>query len=217
MENDPTAELRRRHLRITEPSPWVRRFAPLVKSGESVLDIASGGGRHARHFLKCGHPVTAIDQNDEPLEWLCDETKATVIQADMETGPSVFAEGGPLAGLTFGGIVVVNYLYRDMFEDLLNALKPGGVLIYETFARGNEEFARPRNPDHLLKSGELLDLVQGRLQVVAYEHGVTQSAEIPGVKQRLTAVNDLTLISREDGDPSAHPIDNMPGHSIDRP
>lgn len=100
---------------------------------------------------------------------------------------------------------MVNYLHRDLFENIISSLKPGGVLIYETFARGNEEFARPRNPDHLLKSGELLDAVAGRLQVVAFEHGLVQTTDIPGVKQRLVAVNDLELSAREDGEPQPHP------------
>ena len=89
---------------------------------------------------------------------------------------------------------------------LVGALEPGGVLIYETFARGNEDFVRPRNPDHLLKSGELLELARGKLQVVAYEHGIIKAADIEGVKQRLCAVNNLGLSTRDDGDPAPHPV-----------
>jgi len=207
MKNNELEALKQRHLRITTPSPWVRRFAPLVPAGGAVLDLASGGGRHARWFLERGHPVTAIDRNGEPLEALKVEANATVMTADLENGDPVFSANGPLAGLTFQGIVVVNYLFRPLFEELVCALEPGGVLIYETFALGNEDFARPRNPDHLLKSGELLDLVQGRLQIIAYEHGRTQMAEIPGVKQRLVAVNNLGQSRREDGEPVPLPID----------
>jgi len=207
MKNNELEALKQRHLRITAPSPWVKRFASLVPAGGTVLDLASGGGRHARWFLERGHPVTAIDQNSEPLEALKAEANATVMTADLENGEPVFSVNGPLAGLTFQGIVVVNYLFRPLIEELLAALEPGGILIYETFALGNEDFARPRNPEHLLKSGELLELVQGRLQIIAYEHGRTQTAEIPGVKQRLVAVNNLGLSSREDGEPSPQPID----------
>ena len=91
-------------------------------------------------------------------------------------------------------------------EDIVAALAPGGVLIYETFASGNERFQGPRNPDHLLKSGELLDLLRGRLQIVAYEHGLDETAEIPGVKQRICAVNDLGISDRDDGEPGPHPV-----------
>jgi hypothetical protein len=69
-------------------------------------------------------------------------------------------------------VIVTNYLYRPLLPALVAALKPGGVLIYETFAQGNEALGKPSNPDFLLHPGELLDAVQGRLTVVAYErHG----------------------------------------------
>lgn len=171
-----------------------------------VLDLAAGGGRHARHFLARGCSAVAIDRNVDALADLAGEAAATVIEADLEDGTDPFAAKGALFGMRFDAVCVVNYLYRPLLDGLIAALEPGGVLIYETFARGNEDFARPRNPDHLLRSGELLAAVAGRLQVVAYEHGRVEVADIPGVKQRLCAVKDLELSSREDGDPPAHPV-----------
>jgi len=206
MQNITTDDVRPKHLRITEPSPWVARFAPLVTPNGRVLDLAAGGGRHARFFLSRGCSAVAIDRNIEALTDLADHPNATVIEADLEAGPPPFGAGGPLFGMHFDAVIVVNYLYRPFMDGLIDALKPGGVLIYETFARGNEDFARPRNPDHLLKSGELLDAVMGKLQVVAYEHGRVEVADIPGVKQRLCAVRDLDASVREDGDPPAHAV-----------
>ena len=199
-----------RHLRITEPSPWVMRFAVLVPAGGTVLDLAAGGGRHARLFLERGCTVVAIDRDASPLAALAVEAGATVIEADLEGDRPAFAGGGALAGRIFDAVVVVNYLYRPMLGFLIDAVAPGGVLIYETFARGNEAFAKPRNPDHLLKSGELLSLIAGRLQVVAYEHGRCDSGDIPGVKQRLCAINDLGASERGDGEPPPHPIMRSP-------
>ncbi len=185
MQNTKDRETRSRHLRMTEASAWVRRFAPLVPkegpAGGAVLDLAAGGGRHGRYFLGLGHPVVAVDRETAAMADLAQEASAEVIEADLETVAGPFAPGGPLAGRTFAGIVVVNYLYRPLMGGLIAALEDGGVLIYETFARGNERFQKPRNPDHLLKSGELLRLVEGRLQVVAYEHGIDETADIPGV------------------------------------
>ena len=94
-----------------------------------------------------------------------------------------------------------NSLHRPLMENLLDSLEPGGLLIYETFARGNENFSRPRNPDHLLKSGELLQMVLGRLQVIAYEHGIREKSPLPGVIQRICAVNNLDQSVREDREP----------------
>ncbi len=106
----------------------------------------------------------------------------TVIEADIEDGP------WPLSGQTFSGIVVTNYLYRPLMPRLIAALAPGGVLIYETFAKGNEAFGKPRNPDHLLAPGELLDVFGERLSVVAYEHGCVETPR-PSVIQHICAIN----------------------------
>lgn len=190
------------HLQFKSPSPWVVRFAPMVPtngaSGGQVLDLAAGGGRHGRHFLERGHAVVAADKDVSALADLAQHDAAEVIQIDLEDG-----RAWPFADRKFAAIVVSNYLFRPHIDGLIASLEPGGVLLYETFARGNETFGRPRNPDHLLKSGELLDLVCGKLQVVAYEHGRTDEAP-PGMKQRLCAVNDLALSTREDGDPPPH-------------
>ena len=210
MENLREGERNLRHLRITEPSPWVNRFAPLVvaaaKGGGPVLDLACGNGRHARRFLALGCGVVAVDRNVEPMMDVASDPALEVIAVDLETGPPVFSGEGPLAGRTFAAIVVVNYLYRPLFAALLDALQPGGVFVYETFARGNERFTRPRNPDHLLCSGELLDLVKGRMQVVAYEHGLVETGPLPGVIQRVCAVKDLGTSEREDGEPPPRPV-----------
>lgn len=189
-----------RHLRITEPSPWVRRFAPLIPTTGPLLDLACGGGRHTRLLLELGHTVIAADRDTVAIrERLGGEAKLTILDVDLEDGAPPFQPPSPLAGYSFAGIVVVNYLHRPLFEGLLGALMPGGVLIYETFGRGNEAFGKPRNPAHLLETGELLDAF-GSLRVVAYECGLVRDAELPGVKQRLCAIN-----ADVDADPPALP------------
>jgi SAM-dependent methyltransferase len=173
--------------RAGAPSDWITRFAGLVKPGGRVLDLAAGGGRHARYFLARGHGVVALDRDTTRLADLADPATgggAEVIEADLEDGAP-----WPLEGRSFDAVVVANYLYRPLFPALRGALAPGGVLLYETFAVGNEAYGRPRNPDHLLRPGELLELARGHLEVVAYEAGLVERNG-PAVIQRLCARRD---------------------------
>lgn len=181
------------------PAAWVARFAPLLRPGGAVLDLACGAGRHLRLFRDRGHPVTGVDRDLRGVADLRDQPMVTLVEADLENG-----NPWPLNG-RFAGIVVTNYLYRPLFPALLDSLEPGGVLLYETFAQGNQRFGRPSSPAFLLRSGELLDLVRGRLQVVAYEHGEVASPKA-AVVQRLCAVQDRTAVPDLGGDPEPRPL-----------
>jgi hypothetical protein len=94
----------------------------------------------------------------------------------------------PLGNERFDAIVVVNYLHRPLFVPLLAALAPEGALLYDTFARGNEVYGRPSNPDFLLERDELMQRVAGRLTVVAFEQGCVTESERKAVVQRIAAV-----------------------------
>lgn len=166
---------------VTQPSAWVARHAGLVPAGGPVLDLACGDGRHARYFAGRGHPVTAVDIDTAGVADLESQPGFRVLRRDLETGE------WPFGADAFAGIVITNYLHRPHFPVLPGTLVPGGVLIIETFATGNERFGRPRNPDFLLTAGELLSAFGPALQVVAYEHGVEHSPR-PAVRQRLVAV-----------------------------
>lgn len=166
---------------LEAPSAWIARWADCVPAGGRVLDIACGGGRHARFFAGRGHPVEAVDRDAAALAGLGGLAGMTARCADLEGGP------WPFEGQRFAGIVVANYLHRPLFPRLLESLGPGGVLIYETFAVGNERYGRPSNPDFLLRPGELLDVVRGRLRVLAYED-LTVSEPKPACMQRICAV-----------------------------
>lgn len=144
------------------PSEWVRRWSHLVPHGAAVLDVACGGGRHLRWFQARGHAVTGIDR--DPLAVQAAAQAGEAIEADIENGP------WPLAGRTFGAVVVTHYLWRPLLPAIVQCVAPGGVLLYETFAQGNETVGRPARPDFLLRPGELLGACAG-LRVVAYEDG----------------------------------------------
>ncbi len=160
------------------PSAWVERFLPLVRPGGRVLDLAAGSGRHTRLLLDRGFEVLAVDREISALSPLAGP-RCAVRTADLETGAPWPLGGG------FDGIVVANYLHRPLLPAIAGALAPGGFLIYETFARGNERFGRPRNPAFLLAPGELLDAFRS-LTVVAFEQGEVAMPR-PAVVQRIAA------------------------------
>jgi SAM-dependent methyltransferase len=189
------------HHEVCAPSSWVVRFALLVPADGAVLDVACGAGRHNRFFRSLGRRVVALDRDVSGVADLHADPDAEIIAADLEDGSP-----WPLPGRRFAGVVVTNYLYRPLLPALIEAVAPGGVLIYETFARGHERFGHPRNPDHLLKSGELLEAVRGRMQVVAYEHGQIESPR-KAVVQRLCATNDLPGRD-EEGAARVHPLES---------
>lgn len=165
------------------PSPWIVRFAPRIPAGGTVADIACGRGRHARWLLDRGHPVVAVDIDARGVADLRGRPGLEIVETDLED-----AKPFPLAGRRFAGVVVSAYLHRPLLPALVEAVDDGGVLLYETFARGHERFGRPTNPDFLLRPGELLDAVRGHLRVVAYEDLVDEQRR--AALQRICAVRD---------------------------
>ena len=167
---------------LAAPSPWVARWAAELPAGASVLDVACGSGRHARWLAARGLQVTGIDRDTAALSGLAGI--AQTIVADIEGNP------WPLpAGATFDAVVVTNYLHRPLWPRLLASVAPGGRLIYETFAVGNETVGKPSNPAFLLAPGELLDAVRGQLRVIGYEDGFLASPREAYV-QRVCAVRE---------------------------
>jgi len=162
---------------LSTPSAWVKRFAPLIQEGGAVLDLACGGGRHARLLAGMGYSVDAVDRDEALLANLQGIAGISTLCADLEGGP------WPYGGRVFSGIVVTNYLWRPLLPLLFASLDKGGVLIYETFMLGHERFGKPSNPAFLLRPNELLDVVRSRLTVTAFEQGevgAALAAESPG-------------------------------------
>jgi SAM-dependent methyltransferase len=151
---------------LSAPSPWITRWSHLLPPGCEVLDVACGNGRHLQWFASRGHPVVGVDRDTAVARHQV--PAAQLIEADIENGPWPFL--APQGPRHFGAVVVTNYLWRPLLPTLLQSLAPGGLLLYETFAAGNETVGRPARPDFLLQPGELLQMCAG-LQVVAYENG----------------------------------------------
>jgi SAM-dependent methyltransferase len=162
------------------PSPWVVRWARAIRAGGRVLDVACGAGRHLRYLGSLGFSVVGVDRDAQALAALDGVDFAELRVADIEAGP------WPFSPEEFDGVVVTNYLHRPIFPHLVAALRPGGVLIYETFALGNERYGRPSNPDFLLEPGELLRRVEP-LSVIGFEEGLLASPK-QALVQRICAI-----------------------------
>ncbi|AMM23292.1 class I SAM-dependent methyltransferase [Variovorax sp. PAMC 28711] len=180
---------------VAAPSRWIVRWSHLVPSAGRVLDVACGSGRHARWFVERNHPVTGVDRSQAAINAIAALGPAVrPVHADIEGGP------WPLAGETFDAVIVTNYLWRPRLAAIVGAVAPGGVLLYETFAAGNETVGKPSRPDFLLQPGELLTACAG-LRVVAYENGFMAAPE--RFVQRIAAVR-----------PAVDPQENPARHSL---
>ena len=180
-------------------SPWLQRWAHLLPAGGRVLDVACGRGRHLRWLVGRGHRLTGIDRDATALADSADLAAASateLITADIENRP------WPCAGREFDAVLVFNYLWRPLWPQLLASLAPGGLLVVETFAAGNETVGKPARPDFLLQPGELIARCDG-LQIVAYEDGFLDAPA--RFVQRVVAVRPA-LAAGPSGPSPGHPL-----------
>jgi SAM-dependent methyltransferase len=176
-----------------DPSHWVHRWVHLLPAGARVLDVACGSGRHLRWLAARGFKLTGVDRNVDALAAL--RSVAEVVVADIEGGP------WPLSGRRFDAVLVTNYLWRPLLPTLVDSVADGGLLIYETFADGQQTVGRPSRPDFLLQPGELIAACAG-LRVLAYEDGFL--SEPDRFVQRIVAARSNVAQAR-------YPLDGTPG------
>ncbi|MDO5288174.1 MAG: class I SAM-dependent methyltransferase [Pseudomonadota bacterium] len=162
-----------------QPSAWVQRFGALIAPHTRVLDVACGQGRHMRWLASQGHTVTGVDRDPAALAQAA--AWGHTVQADIENGP------WPFKDQHFGAIIVTHYLWRPLLPHILACVAPAGVLLYETFAQGNETVGKPSRADFLLAPGELLrTCAQPGWRIVAYEDGFLSGPD--RFVQRIAAV-----------------------------
>ncbi|MDP1998419.1 MAG: class I SAM-dependent methyltransferase [Rhodoferax sp.] len=165
---------------LGEASDWIQRWSHLVRPAGRVLDLACGHGRHMRWFAQQGHVVTGVDRSADAIQAVAGLGEAVL--ADIENGPWPLIQANEVR--QFDAVVVTNYLWRPLFERISDSLAPGGILIYETFASGNETVGKPSRPDFLLQPSELLNAF-AHLNIIAFEQGFL--ADPPRFIQRLVA------------------------------
>lgn len=156
-----------------------------------ILDLACGSGRNGLYLIENNIPVTfadvngaALEQVQQSLSCLSNDSQklAQYWQVDFEQAGSA-----PLPALSFAGVMVFRYLHRPLFEQIKAAIKPGGIIIYETFTEQQAQFGRPKNPDFLLKSAELLEMFVGWEILHSFE-GVVDTVANDGTKQAIAQI-----------------------------
>ena len=164
------------------PAAWLLDHAHLLPPRGTSLDVACGRGRNALWLAEHGSSVVAVDRDPGAIRELQTAAAArglSIVAAvrDLESDvPSLGSEA-------FDTIVVFHYLHRPLFPSLIDALRPGGLLIYETFTRAQARRGKPTNPDFLLTEGELMRLVQP-LEVVDWREGEFDDRDVASVVAR---------------------------------
>ncbi len=184
-----------------QPSPWITRFGALARPGGRVLDLACGMGRHSLWFSHEKFEVWAVDLAQAAIDFVASSApQVRVLTADLEGAPWPAALGHG----RFDAVVVANYLWRPLWPQLIASLAPGGVLVVETFAHGQQHIGRPKNPDFLLQPGELLQVcVAHGLHVLAFEDGFEPGP--PGIGRFVQRVAAVRMNGMRQTDQTAPP------------
>lgn len=159
------------------PAAWLVDNLDVLPPGGVVLDVACGSGRHALFLAARGWRVHAVDRQVGRVEQVGRVRQVGEITTeciDLERGDPALGEG------VYDAVIVFNYLHRPLMPALVRALRPGGVLIYETFTVGQATRGRPRNPDFLLREGELPALV-APLRVIREREGDVEGRLVASV------------------------------------
>ena len=163
-----------------QPTTWIIKRIKLLapKRKIQILDFASGNGRNSIHLAGKNRNVTAIDKDSMKLVQYDHFEYINTICFDLETN-----QNWPLKEKYYDIIIVVNYLYRPKIKKLINLLKNGGYLFYETFSVGNQRYGSPKNLNFLLQDRELINLFSKKNEILSYFDGKIVEEKI-SIKQR---------------------------------
>ena len=152
-----------------EPAPFLVENIALLPSGRA-LDVAMGNGRNAVYLAGQGFIVEGVDRSTDSVNTALEAAKKagvaiTVQIADLEGG------GYAIKKSAYDVIICFNYLHRPLIPQIREGIRPGGMVVYETFIIDQAQFGHPYNPDYLLKHNELLDMFRD-FRCLRYHEGI---------------------------------------------
>lgn len=162
-----------------QPTRWLVDHARMLPRSGDALDIACGTGRNALWLAGRGLNTVAVDRNASAIAELREAAGRLRLPVSTEV-VDLESDGWPLPVSAFDVVVVVHYLHRPLFPALKAALRPGGILVYETFTRAQAWRGKPTNPAFLLDPGELRALV-APLDVLDEREGDFEGKMLAGV------------------------------------
>ncbi len=152
-----------------------RQFLPDRGSARlKAADLACGGGRNAIQLSKWGLDTVAIDWSSEALR--LSSVRAAAAGCSLRTELlDLEAQDIDLGGERFDFVTVIHYLHRPLFPAIRRCVRSGGIVAYKTYTLDQLQFAKgPKNPDHLLRPGELAGLFHG-FEIVLYRESTCES------------------------------------------
>ena len=158
------------HESSLEPSQFLVENVGLLPRGRA-LDVAMGNGRNAIYLARAGFEVEGVDMSPEAVN--------TAMASSRDAGVTIGAHVADLEGTyqigkgNYDVIICFNYLQRSLIPQIKDGLRPGGMVVYETFIVDQAQFGRPRNPDYLLKHNELLDMFR-EFRCLRYREGIIE-------------------------------------------
>jgi SAM-dependent methyltransferase len=142
-----------------------------------ILDLACGDGHNGISLASRGLPVVLADRSEEAISQARLNAQAAGVAVEFWQVDLEREDVNPLEGRTFSAVLVFRYLHRPLIPCIKKSLKQGGILMYETFTTEQTRFGKPKNPDHLLKGGELLSWFHDWEVLYTFEGIMGSSAE----------------------------------------
>jgi len=179
------------------PAAWLVQHASLLPRSGDALDLACGRGRHAIWLADRGLRVRAVDRDATAIAAVRESAQQGGLDIDariVDLEAADFSVGAvSLGDAAFDVIVGIHYLHRPLFPAIRNALRPGGIVVYETFTVAQARRGRPTNPAFLLTPGELIELIAppaGPLVVLDSREGVYDDRDVASIVARRSRESD---------------------------